>query len=118
MVTPAKPAAPAAATTTSTSKDDPAEAVKKLETKTKAVFVQSSTFSLLPLPSDCSAIADNRLRSNANNIARVANSQLVSADEKLHPLLSLKTGKAIDKFPSTSKDIAKLSCTFCFPTLH
>jgi len=58
------------------------EALKKLETKTKAV--------------------------NANNIARVANSQLVSADDKLHPLLALKTGKAIEKFPSTPKEINKL----------
>ncbi|PNS16529.1 hypothetical protein CAC42_263 [Sphaceloma murrayae] len=93
MTTPAKlstPAkapskAPSIASTSATSKDDPVEALKKLETKTKTV--------------------------NANNVARVANSQLVSADEKLYPLLSLKTGKAIDKFPATPKDIAKLSVT-------
>ena len=48
--------------------------------------------------------------SNANNIARVANSQLTSSDEKLHPLVSLKTGKPIEKFPGTSKEIEKLTC--------
>lgn len=50
------------------------------------------------------------LSRNANNVARVANSQLASNSEKLHPLVSLKTGKALDKFPETSKDIEKLSC--------
>lgn len=50
--------------------------------------------------------------SNANNIARVANSQLTSNDEKLHPLMSLKTGKPLEKFPATSKDIDKLSRKF------
>jgi len=63
--------------------NDPAKAIEKLETKTKAV--------------------------NANNVARVANSQLTSNDEKLHPLMSLKTGKTLDKFPDTSKDIQKLT---------
>ncbi|PSK36718.1 hypothetical protein B9Z65_1901 [Elsinoe australis] len=77
--------APAAASTSAAAKEDPAEALKKLEAKTKAV--------------------------NTNNVARVANSQLVSADEKLHPLVSIKTGKAIDKFPATPKDISKLSLT-------
>ena len=48
---------------------------------------------------------------NANNIARVANSQLTSNDEKLQPMMSLKTGKPIEKFPTTSKDIEKLSLT-------
>ncbi|TKA78724.1 hypothetical protein B0A55_04530 [Friedmanniomyces simplex] len=65
--------------------DDTVKAVEKLEVKTKAV--------------------------NANNIARVANSQLTSNDEKLLPLMSLKTGKPIDKFPATSKDIEKLGLT-------
>lgn len=50
------------------------------------------------------------ITSNANNIARVANSQLTSNDEKLHPLLSLKTGKPVEKFPLTSAGIPKLSC--------
>jgi len=65
-------------------KDDPAKAIEKLETRTKAV--------------------------NTNNVARVANSHLTSNDAKLHPLVSLKTGKTLDKFPETSKDIAKLTC--------
>jgi hypothetical protein len=47
---------------------------------------------------------------NANNIARNANSHLTSNDDKLHPLVSLKTNKAIEKFPATSKDIEKLKC--------
>ncbi|KAG8628414.1 hypothetical protein KVT40_004287 [Elsinoe batatas] len=81
--TPSK--APSVAGSSAAAKEDPVEALKKLETKTKTV--------------------------NANNVARVANSQLVSADEKLHPLLSLKTGKAIDKFPATPQDIGKLSVT-------
>ena len=41
----------------------------------------------------------------------MANSQLTSNEEKLQPLLSLKTGKSIEKFPGTSKDIEKLSLT-------
>ena len=65
---------------------DPAKAIEKLEIRTKAV--------------------------NTNNIARVANSQLTSSDEKLHVLVSLKTGKPLDKFPITSKGIEKLSCEF------
>jgi len=64
-------------------KDDPVKAIEKLETKTKAV--------------------------NANNVARVANSHLTSNDAKLHPLVSLRTGNTLDKFPQTSKDIAKLT---------
>ncbi|KAK5747091.1 hypothetical protein LTR17_000223 [Elasticomyces elasticus] len=67
------------------SPEEALKAVEKLETKTKAV--------------------------NANNIARVANSQLTASDEKLLPLMSLKTGKPIEKFPATSKDIEKLSVT-------
>lgn len=49
---------------------------------------------------------------NANNVARVANSQLVSADDKLHPLLSLKNGRTLEKFPETPKALAKLSGQF------
>ncbi len=84
----AKSTASSAAPSTagSTKGDDASKALEKLEIKTKAV--------------------------NANNVARVANSQLTSNDEKLHPLVSLKTGKAIEKFPGTSKDIEKLTCTF------
>ncbi|KAK5166452.1 uncharacterized protein LTR77_007995 [Saxophila tyrrhenica] len=78
-----KSAAPSAAG--SVAGDDASKALEKLETKTKAV--------------------------NANNVARVANSHLTSNEEKLQPLLSLKTGKAIEKFPGTSKDIDKLSLT-------
>ena len=48
---------------------------------------------------------------NANNIARVANSQLSSNSEKLQPLMSLKTNKPIEKFPATSKDINGLTLT-------
>jgi len=62
---------------------DHEKAIKDLETKVKAI--------------------------NTNNIARTANSHLVSADEKLHPLVSLKTGRAIDRFPETSKGLSKLS---------
>ncbi|KAK3712149.1 hypothetical protein LTR37_009240 [Vermiconidia calcicola] len=61
------------------------KAIEKLETTTKAV--------------------------NANNIARVANSQLTANGEALHPLVSLKTGKPIEKFPKTSKDIDKVTLT-------
>lgn len=75
-------AAPESATTVA--KEDPAKAIEKLETRTKAV--------------------------NANNVARVANSQLTSSDEKLYPLVSLKTNKPLDKFPETSKDLGKLTC--------
>jgi len=46
---------------------------------------------------------------NINNIARTANSHLVSADEKLHPLVSLKTARAIDRFPDTPTGLSKLS---------
>lgn len=64
-------------------KDDPVKAIEKLEIRTKAV--------------------------NTNNVARVANSHLTSNDAKLHPLVSLRTGKPLDKFPEASKDIAKLT---------
>ncbi|OBW64951.1 hypothetical protein D6C84_04383 [Aureobasidium pullulans] len=80
--TPIKQAKPAAP---AGSEKDPVRMIEKLETKTKAV--------------------------NANNIARVANSQLTNADEKLHPLLSLKNGRTLEKFPDTSKALAKLSVT-------
>lgn len=80
----AKEAAPESAAVVA--KDDPAKAIEKLEIRTKAV--------------------------NANNVARVANSQLTSSEEKLHPLVSLKTGKTLDKFPETSKDLSKLTRTF------
>lgn len=42
-------------------------------------------------------------------MARVANSHLSTSDDKLHPFTSLKTGKLIEKFPATSKEIQKLS---------
>lgn len=77
-------AAAAPESATAVAKEDPAKAIEKLETRTKAV--------------------------NANNVARVANSQLTSSDEKLHPLVSLKTNKPLEKFPETSKDLAKLTC--------
>ncbi|KAK3679704.1 hypothetical protein LTR78_000080 [Recurvomyces mirabilis] len=72
---------------TEVAQQDTIKAIEKLEIRTKAV-------------------------SNANNIARVANSQLTANDEKLHPFMSLKTGKPIEKFPATSKEIAKLGCTY------
>lgn len=83
---PSQSAAAAAESATAVAKDDPAKAIEKLETRTKAV--------------------------NANNVARVANSQLTSSEEKLHPLVNVKTGKTLDKFPETSKDLTKLTCTF------
>ncbi|KAF2140194.1 uncharacterized protein K452DRAFT_299580 [Aplosporella prunicola CBS 121167] len=55
---------------------------------------------------------DTRLRAtNHNNVARIANSHLVSADDHLHVLHSLKTNRPIERFPSTPKDIAKLTDT-------
>ena len=84
--------------------DDPAKAVERLETKTKAVYVT------LPIRfNDLGSLTYQS--SNSNNIARVANSQLTSNDEKLQPLMSLKTGKPLEKFPEKSKDIEKLSLT-------
>lgn len=74
---------------TEVAQKDAVKAIEKLETRTKAV--------------------------NANNVARVANSQLTSNDEKLHPLVSLKTGKTLDKFPETSKDIQKLARKLSHP---
>lgn len=47
--------------------------------------------------------------SNANNIARVQNSHLRTADAKLHSLVSLKTNKPIEGFPSTAKEVQKLT---------
>ncbi|KEQ95054.1 hypothetical protein AUEXF2481DRAFT_233239 [Aureobasidium subglaciale EXF-2481] len=78
--TPVKQAKPPAA---AGSEKDPLRLIEKLEVKTKAV--------------------------NANNVARVANSHLVSADDKLHPLLSLKNGRTLEKFPESPKALAKLS---------
>ncbi|KAI7199031.1 hypothetical protein KC343_g10192 [Hortaea werneckii] len=65
--------------------DDTVKTIEKLETRIKAV--------------------------NANSIARVANSQMTDPEEKLHPLLSLKTGKPIEKFPPTPASISKLGLT-------
>lgn len=56
----------------------------------------------------------SKINRNANNVARVANSQLVNADDKLHPLLSLKNGKKLEKFPDTPKALAKLSGLFLY----
>ena len=55
------------------------------------------------------------MSSNENNVARVANSFLTSSDEKLTPLVSLKTGKPIEKFPATSKDLQKLGREHSLP---
>ncbi|EON63016.1 hypothetical protein W97_02242 [Coniosporium apollinis CBS 100218] len=53
---------------------------------------------------------ENRTKAvNTNNIARVTNSQLTSADEKLQPLYSLKTNRPLDNFPPTAKNISRLS---------
>ncbi|KAI7546355.1 hypothetical protein KC331_g5670 [Hortaea werneckii] len=65
--------------------DDTVKAIEKLETRIKAV--------------------------NANSITRVANSQITDPEGKLHPLLSLKTGKPIEKFPPTPASISKLGLT-------
>ncbi|KAI5200326.1 hypothetical protein E4T39_05733 [Aureobasidium subglaciale] len=78
--TPVKQAKPSAA---AGSEKDPLRLIEKLEVKTKAV--------------------------NANNVARVANSHLVSADDRLHPLLSLKNGRTLEKFPESPRALAKLS---------
>ncbi|EME43630.1 hypothetical protein DOTSEDRAFT_72858 [Dothistroma septosporum NZE10] len=64
---------------------DASKAIEKLETRLKAV--------------------------NANNVARVANSKVTSGDGKLLPLVSLKTGKTLDKFPETGKEVGKLTLT-------
>ena len=53
--------------------------------------------------------------SNTNNIARVSNSKLTSGDDKLQPLVSLKTANAIDRFPATSNAINKLSGMSNYP---
>ncbi|KAJ9639964.1 hypothetical protein H2201_006866 [Coniosporium apollinis] len=56
---------------------------------------------------------ENRTKAvNTNNIARIANSQLTSADEKLQPLYSLRTNRPLDHFPTTAKGISKLSGVF------
>ncbi|KAK4501419.1 hypothetical protein PRZ48_007228 [Zasmidium cellare] len=66
-----------------TAKDDTVKAIEKIETRQKAI--------------------------NSNNVARVANSHITDPEAKLTPLVSIKTGKALDKFPETSKDIQKLT---------
>ncbi|OCL13612.1 hypothetical protein AOQ84DRAFT_372017 [Glonium stellatum] len=66
-------------------KDEVVQRLDKLEARTKAI--------------------------NSNNVARVANSHLTSADDKLHVLHSLKTGRPIERFPTTPKEIAKLTDT-------
>ncbi|KAK4544284.1 hypothetical protein LTR36_004494 [Oleoguttula mirabilis] len=85
-------------------KDDVTKAIEKLEFRVKAVYVESSL-------AIGHVIGSLMARSNANNIARVANSKLATSDEKLYPLLSLKTGKPVEKFPLTSAGIPKLSLT-------
>lgn len=47
--------------------------------------------------------------SNVNNIARVASCRLRSAFDQLHVLHSLKTGRPIENYPTSPKEIAKLS---------
>lgn len=80
-------AAPTADTSAATTaENDVVKAVEKLEIRTKAV--------------------------NSNSVARVANSWLNSNDERLHTLYSLKTGKPLEKFPPSSREISKLSCEF------
>lgn len=78
-------------TAAAVAKDDPAKAIEKLEIRTKAV--------------------------NTNNVARVANSHLISSDAKLHPLVSLRTGKPLEKFPETSMGLNKLTCKFSVAVL-
>jgi hypothetical protein len=111
--TPIKQAKPAAA---AGSEKDPVRMIEKLETKTKAVYVLSLPPHVLQTVA-CGEghqgiwthPADRSINRNANNVARVANSQLVSADDKLHPLMSLKNGRTLEKFPDTPKALAKLS---------
>lgn len=43
----------------------------------------------------------------------MANSHLNGPEEKLYPLLSLKTGKTVEKFPATPSALSKLGCTYC-----
>ncbi|KAK4565919.1 hypothetical protein LTR86_003768 [Recurvomyces mirabilis] len=88
---------------TEVAQQDTVKAIEKLEIRTKAVYVFCNE-----TRGHASGLANGR--SNANNIARVANSQLTANDEKLHPFMSLKTGKPIEKFPATSKEIPKLGC--------
>ncbi|KAF1991156.1 hypothetical protein K402DRAFT_450787 [Aulographum hederae CBS 113979] len=73
------------ASSTTPKKDDVEKKLRDLDLRTKAV--------------------------NTNNIARVENSHLISADDKLHVLYSLKTNKPIERFPATPKDITKLTDT-------
>ncbi|KAL1303008.1 hypothetical protein AAFC00_003324 [Neodothiora populina] len=81
----------AAAAAQSSSDQDLHKVIDKLEAKIKAV--------------------------NANSLSRTQNARLTSADDKLHPLLSLKTGRAIDRFPETPRGVGKLSVTLVDSTL-
>ncbi|KIW76979.1 hypothetical protein Z517_09423 [Fonsecaea pedrosoi CBS 271.37] len=47
--------------------------------------------------------------SDLNNIARIQNTHLRTADDPLTPLVSPSTGAAIPGFPATSADIDKMS---------
>lgn len=85
--------------------DDAVKAIEKLETRTKAVYV---TISLTLSLSRKRHVSNTIPFSNANSIARVANSQMTDPEDKLQPLLSLKTGKPIEKFPLTPASISKL----------
>lgn len=113
--TSSKPASVAGSTTSSAAERDPAEHLKKLETKLKAMYVRKpialATTILHTVNQSNMGKADPGFGacSNANNVARTANAHLTSADESLYPLVSLKTGRAIDRFPDTPRGIAKLS---------
>ncbi|TKA79906.1 hypothetical protein B0A49_01108 [Cryomyces minteri] len=75
----------AAASTAGGAIDEQAKRLEKLEARSKAV--------------------------NTNNIARVANSQLTSADEKLTVLHALKTDRPLERFPETPAKIARMTDT-------
>lgn len=84
-----------------TAKDDTVKAIEKLEIRQKAMYVQGSI--------DLESGTDHH-SSNTNNVARVANSHITDPEAKLTPLVSIKTGKPLEKFPDSSKDIQKLTC--------
>lgn len=86
-----------------TAKDDTNKAIEKLETRFKAVYVASSFQLRRHMMSLTCA-------SNTNNVARVANSRVTSNDEKLIPLVSLKNGQPLARFPETAKDVGKSTC--------
>ncbi|KAI7201992.1 hypothetical protein KC316_g5518 [Hortaea werneckii] len=67
--------------------DDTVKAIEKLEARIKAVYVMASC------------------------LGKASNSQMTDPEEKLHPLLSLKTGKPIEKFPPSPASISKLGLT-------